>query len=138
MPDTDLVIGSVLIPGDKAPHLITRDILTLMEPGSVLVAAAIAQGGCVKTSHPTTHIEPVYEFDLIIYYFLANIPSAVPNTSTTALTNATLKYALALADKGWQQACRDDEALRKGLNIVEGKVTYKAVADVFGLDYTEI
>ena len=136
LPDTDLVIGSVLIPGDKAPHLITRDMLKLMEPGSVLVDVAIDQGGCFETSHPTTHSEPVYEVDGIIHYAVANIPGAVPNTSTTALTNATLKYALALADKGWQQACRDDEALRKGLNIVEGKVTYKAVADVFGLDYT--
>ena len=138
LPDTDLVIGSVLIPGDKAPHLITRDMLKLMEPGSVLVDVAIDQGGCFETSHPTTHSEPVYEVDGIIHYAVANIPGAVPNTSTTALTNATLKYALALADKGWQQACRDDEALSKGLNIVEGKVTYKAVADVFGLDYTEI
>ena len=138
LPDTDLVIGSVLIPGDKAPHLITRDMLKLMEPGSVLVDVAIDQGGCFETSHPTTHSEPVYEVDGIIHYAVANIPGAVPNTSTTALTNATLKYALALADKGWQQACRDDEALRKGLNIVEGKVTYKAVADVFGLEYTEI
>ena len=138
LPDTDLVIGSVLIPGDKAPHLITRDMLKLMEPGSVLVDVAIDQGGCFETSHPTTHSEPVYEVDGIIHYAVANIPGAVPNTSTTALTNATLKYALALADKGWQQACHDDEALRKGLNIVEGKVTYKAVADVFGLDYTEI
>ena len=138
LPDTDLVIGSVLIPGDKAPHLITRDMLKLMEPGSVLVDVAIDQGGCFETSHPTTHSEPVYEVDGIIHYAVANIPGAVPNTSTTALTNATLKYTLALADKGWQQACRDDEALRKGLNIVEGKVTYKAVADVFGLDYTEI
>ena len=138
LPDTDLVIGSVLIPGDKAPHLITRDMLKLMEPGSVLVDVAIDQGGCFETSHPTTHSEPVYEVDGIIHYAVANIPGAVPNTSTTALTNATLKYALALADKGWQQACRDDETLRKGLNIVEGKVTYKAVADVFGLDYTEI
>ena len=138
LPDTDLVIGSVLIPGDKAPHLITRDMLKLMEPGSVLVDVAIDQGGCFETSHPTTHSEPVYEVDGIIHYAVANIPGAVPNTSTTALTNATLKYALALADKGWQQACRDDEALRKGLNIVEGNVTYTAVADVFGLDYTEI
>ncbi|MGN1375614.1 MAG: alanine dehydrogenase [Prevotella sp.] len=138
LPDTDIVIGSVLIPGDKAPHLITRDMLKLMEPGSVLVDVAIDQGGCFETSHPTTHSEPVYEVDGIIHYAVANIPGAVPNTSTTALTNATLKYALALADKGWQQACRDDEALRKGLNIVEGKVTYKAVADVFGLEYTEL
>ena len=133
LPDVDIVVGSVLIPGDKAPHLITRQMLKLMEPGTVLVDVAIDQGGCFETSHPTTHSEPVYEVDGIIHYAVANIPGAVPNTSTTALTNATLRYALALADKGWQQACREDPALYRGLNIVEGKVTYKAVADVFGL-----
>jgi len=138
LPTTDIVIGSVLVPGDKTPHLITRDMLKLMEPGSVLVDVAIDQGGCFETSHPTTHSDPVYEVDGIVHYCVANIPGAVPNTSTIALTNATLKYALALADKGWQQACRDDEALRKGLNIVEGKIVFKAVADVFGLPYTAI
>lgn len=135
LPMVDIVIGSVLVPGDKTPHLITRDMLSLMEPGTVLVDVAIDQGGCFETSHPTTHSDPVYEVDGIVHYCVANIPGAVPNTSTIALTNATLKYALALADKGWQQACRDDEALRRGLNIVEGKVVYKAVADVFGLPY---
>ena len=135
LPTVDIVIGSVLVPGDKTPHLITRDMLGMMEPGTVLVDVAIDQGGCFETSHPTTHSDPVYEVDGIVHYCVANIPGAVPNTSTIALTNATLKYALALADKGWQQACRDDEALRKGLNIVEGKVVYKAVADVFGLPY---
>ena len=135
LPTVDIVIGSVLVPGDKTPHLITRDMLSMMEPGTVLVDVAIDQGGCFETSHPTTHSDPVYEVDGIVHYCVANIPGAVPNTSTIALTNATLKYALALADKGWQQACRDDEALRKGLNIVEGKVVYKAVADVFGLPY---
>jgi len=135
LPTVDIVIGSVLVPGDKTPHLITRDMLGMMEPGTVLVDVAIDQGGCFETSHPTTHSDPVYEVDGIVHYCVANIPGAVPNTSTIALTNATLKYALALADKGWQQACRDDEALRKGLNIVEGKVVYKAVADVFGLLY---
>jgi len=138
LPTTDIVIGSVLVPGDKTPHLITRDMLKLMEPGSVLVDVAIDQGGCFETSHPTTHSDPVYEVDGIVHYCVANIPGAVPNTSTIALTNATLKYALALADKGWQQACRDDEALRKGLNIVEGKIVFKAIADVFGLPYTAI
>lgn len=137
LPFVDIVIGSVLVPGDKAPHLITRDMLGLMEPGTVLVDVAIDQGGCFETSHPTTHSEPVYEIDGIVHYCVANIP-AVPNTSTIALTNATLKYALALADKGWQKACRDDEALKKGLNIVNGKVVYKAVADVFGLPYEPI
>lgn len=136
--DADIVVGAVLIPGDKAPHLITRDMLKLMEPGTVLVDVAIDQGGCFETSHPTTHSEPVYEVDGIVHYAVANIPGAVPNTSTTALTNATLKYAVALADKGWQKACKDDPALFEGLNVVEGKVTYKAVADVFDLPYEPI
>lgn len=135
LPTTDLVIGSVLIPGDKAPHLITRDMLPLMKPGSVLVDVAIDQGGCFETSHPTTHSEPVYTLDGIVHYAVANIPGAVPYTSTLALTNATLPYTIALAGKGWKQACQDDPALALGLNVVEGKVTYKAVADLFGLPY---
>ena len=136
--DVDIVVGSVLIPGDKAPRLITRDMLKLMEPGTVLVDVAIDQGGCFETSHPTTHSDPVYELDGILHYAVANIPGAVPNTSTIALTNATLRYALALADKGWQQACKDDLALYRGLNIVEGQVTYRAVADVYGLLFDPI
>ena len=136
--NADIVVGAVLIPGDKAPHLITRDMLKFMEPGTVLVDVAIDQGGCFETSHPTTHSEPVYEVDGIVHYAVANIPGAVPNTSTTALTNATLKYAVALADKGWKKACKDDAALYEGLNVVEGKVTYKAVADVFGLPFEPI
>ena len=135
LPTADIVVGSVLVPGDKTPHLITRDMLPLMEPGTVLVDVAIDQGGCFETSHPTTHSDPVYTVDGIVHYCVANIPGAVPHTSTLALTNATLRYALALADKGWRQACKEDTALAKGLNIVEGKVTYKAVADVFGLPY---
>lgn len=131
LPTTDIVIGSVLVPGDKTPHLITRDMLRLMQPGSVLVDVAIDQGGCFETSHPTTHADPVYTVDGIVHYCVANIPGAVPNTSTTALTNATLRYAVALADKGWQQACKDDEALKKGLNIVNGKIVYKAVAEIY-------
>ena len=138
LPDVDIVVGSVLIPGDKTPHLITRDMLKLMQPGTVLVDVAIDQGGCFETSKPTTHSEPVYTVDGIVHYAVANIPGAVPNTSTIALTNATLRYALALADKGWKKACKDDPALFKGLNVVEGKVTYKAVADVFELPYEEI
>lgn len=138
LPDVDIVIGSVLVPGDKTPHLITRSMLGLMEKGTVLVDVAIDQGGCFETSHPTTHSDPVYEVDGIVHYCVANIPGAVPNTSTMALTNATLKYAVALADKGWRQACKDDEALFKGLNIVDGKITYKAVADVWGLPYEPI
>ena len=130
--------GSVLVPGDKTPHLITKEMLALMEPGTVLVDVAIDQGGCFETSRPTTHSDPVYVEDGIIHYCVANIPGAVSHTSTLALTNATLRYALALADKGWQQACKDDSALAKGLNIVEGKVVFKAVADVFGLPYQPI
>ncbi len=133
--DVDIVVGSVLVPGDKAPYLITRDMLHLMEPGTVLVDVAIDQGGCFETSHPTTHSEPTYEVDGIVHYAVANIPGAVPYTSTMALTNATLRYAVALADKGWRQACKDDPSLAKGLNVVEGKVTFKAVADVYGLPY---
>lgn len=133
--DVDIVVGSVLVPGDKAPHLITRDMLKLMEPGTVLVDVAIDQGGCFETSHPTTHSNPIYTVDGIVHYAVANIPGAVPNTSTIALTNATLRYALKLADKGWKQACKEDAALYKGLNIVGGKVVFKAIADVFGLTY---
>ena len=135
LPTVDIVIGSVLVPGDKTPHLITRDMLKSMEPGTVLVDVAIDQGGCFETSRPTTHSEPVYIEEGIVHYCVANIPGAVPNTSTLALTNATLRYALNLADKGWRKACQDDSSLAKGLNIVEGKVVYKAVADVFGLPY---
>ena len=138
LPDVDVVIGSVLIPGDAAPKLITRDMLSLMEPGTVLVDVAIDQGGCFETSRPTTHSEPIYIIDGIVHYAVANIPGAVPNTSTTALTNATLRYAIALADKGWQQACRDDKSLLRGVNIVGGKCTYEAVAKVWGLPYTPL
>ena len=136
--DADIIIGSVLVPGDKTPQLITRDMLSLMEPGTVLVDVAIDQGGCFETSHPTTHAEPVYTVDGIVHYCVANIPGAVPNTSTLALTNATLKYALQLADKGWRKACEENPALRKGLNIVEGKVVFKPVADVWGLKYEQL
>ena len=129
----DLVIGSVLIPGAKAPKLVTRDMLSLMEPGTVLVDVAIDQGGCFETSHATTHENPTYYVDGILHYCVANIPGAVPYTSTLALTNATLPYALQLADKGWRKACADNEELRKGLNVVEGKVVYKEVAQAWGL-----
>lgn len=138
LPTIDIVIGSVLIPGDKAPHLITKDMLKMMKPGTVLVDVAIDQGGCFETSHPTTHSEPTYVVDSIVHYAVANIPGAVPFTSTMALTNATLPYTVALANKGWQQACKDDPALALGLNIVKGKVTYQAIADVFGLKYEPI
>lgn len=138
LPTIDLVIGSVLIPGDKTPHLITRDMLRLMKPGTVLVDVAIDQGGCFETSHPTTHSDPTYVVDGIVHYAVANIPGAVPFTSTMALTNATLPYTIALADKGWQKACKDNPALALGVNVADGKVVYKAVADVFGLPYEEL
>ena len=131
LPTTDLVIGAVLIPGAKAPHLITRDMLKLLKPGSVLVDVAIDQGGCFETSHPTTHANPVYEIDDILHYCVANIPGAVPQTSTLALTNATLPYVIKLADRGWEKACEEDPGLELGLNIVEGKIVYPAVAEAF-------
>ncbi|MBR3078482.1 MAG: alanine dehydrogenase [Prevotella sp.] len=136
--DVDVVIGSVLIPGDAAPKLITRDMLSLMEPGTVLVDVAIDQGGCFETSHPTTHSDPVYTVDGIVHYAVANIPGAVPNTSTIALTNATLRYAVALADLGWQQACRNDHSLARGVNMVDGQCTYEAVAKVWNIPYTPL
>jgi alanine dehydrogenase len=133
LPLTDLVIGAVLIPGAKAPHLITKEMLKLMQPGSVLVDVAIDQGGCFETSRPTTHAEPVYQVEGIQHYCVANIPGAVPFTSTLALTNATLPYAVKLANLGWEKACEENEDLRKGLNIVNGNVVCQAVADTFGL-----
>ncbi len=136
--DTDLVIGSVLIPGAKAPKLVTADMLPLMRKGSVVVDVAIDQGGCFETSHATTHSDPVYEVDGIIHYAVANIPGAVPYTSTLALTNATLPYALRLADKGWRDACKADPGLAEGVNIVDGKITYEAVAEAWNLPYTPL
>lgn len=133
LPYTDLVIGAVLIPGAKAPHLITKEMLQFMKPGSVLVDVAIDQGGCFETSHPTTHADPIYTVDTIVHYCVANIPGAVPQTSTLALTNATLPYVLELADKGWKKACKEDKSLYPGLNIIEGKIVYPAVAEAFGL-----
>ena len=133
LPATDLVIGAVLIPGAKAPHLITKEMLGLMKPGSVLVDVAIDQGGCFETSHPTTHADLVYTVDGIVHYCVANIPGAVPQTSTLALTNATLPYVLELADKGWKEACKEDKTLYPGLNIIEGQIVYPAVAEAFGL-----
>lgn len=138
IPEMDLVIGSILVRGDKAPHLVTRDMLKTMKPNSVLVDVAIDQGGCFETSHPTTHSEPTYVVDGILHYAVANIPGAVPRTSTLALTNVTLPYALELANKGWKQACADDKALYQGLNVVEGKVVFKPVADLFNLPYEEL
>jgi alanine dehydrogenase len=134
----DLIVGAVLIPGAKAPHLVTRDMLKLMRPGTVLVDVAVDQGGCIETCRPTTHEDPTYIIDDVVHYCVANMPGAVPYTSTVALTNATLPYALQLANKGWQQACRDNNELRLGLNVAEGKVVYKGVADAFGLPLTPV
>jgi len=138
LPTSDLVIGSVLVPGAKAPHLITRDMIKLMRPGSVMVDVAVDQGGCFETTHPTTHSEPIYTIDGVIQYAVANIPGAVPYTSTMALTNATLPYALRIADLGWKDACRKDPGLAEGVNIVDGKITFKAVAEAFDLPYTPL
>jgi alanine dehydrogenase len=132
LPDVDLVIGAVLIPGAKAPWLITKDMLPLIKKGSVLVDVAIDQGGCFETSHPTTHANPVYDVYGVVHYCVANIPGAVPVTSTVALTNATLPYALLIADMGWEAACERYSDLRAGLNIVRGKVMNKSVAETFG------
>jgi alanine dehydrogenase len=136
--DHDLIIGAVLIPGAKAPKLITADMLKTMRPGTVLVDVAVDQGGCFETTKPTTHDHPTYIIDDVVHYCVANMPGAVPATSTLALTNATLPYAIQLANKGWQKACKDNEALRKGLNVVNGKVVYEGVAEAFNLPYENV
>lgn len=134
---SDLVIGAVLVAGAKAPKLITRDMLQTMKKGSVIVDVAIDQGGCFETSKPTTHNDPVYEIDGVIHYCVANMPGAVPLTSTIALTNATLPYALKIADKGWKSVC-EDKGFAKGINYVGDKLVCKPVADAFNLEYTPI
>jgi alanine dehydrogenase len=131
--DADLVVGGVLVPGAKAPKLIRREDLKTMQPGSVIVDVAVDQGGCVETIKPTTHENPTYVVDGVIHYGVANMPGAVPRTSTFALTNATLPYALQLANKGWKKALKENPALLKGLNMVGGKVTYPAVGESFGI-----
>ncbi|GAC1477332.1 MAG: hypothetical protein NVS1B4_19820 [Gemmatimonadaceae bacterium] len=133
----DLVIGAVLIPGAKAPKLVRREDLKGMRPGSVIVDVAIDQGGCIETIHATTHENPTYVVDGVIHYGVANMPGGVPRTSTLALTNATLPYAVQLANKGWRRALRENPALLKGLNIADGAVTYPAVADAFSLPTRE-
>ncbi len=138
LPFADLVIGSVLVPGAKTPHLITRDMLGLMQPGTVIVDVAIDQGGCFETSKPTKHDDPIYTLDGIVHYAVANIPGAVPYTSTLALTNATLPYAVRLANMGWKDACRQDAGLAQGVNIVDGKITFKGVAEAFDMPYTPL
>ena len=134
----DLVIGAVLIPGAKAPHLITRDMLKIMSPGTVVVDVAVDQGGCIETCSPTTHENPTFIIDDIVHYCVANMPGAVPYTSTLALTNATLPYALQLANKGWKKACAENEELKKGLNVAHGKILYKGVADAWNLPFEDV
>lgn len=134
----DLVIGAVLIPGAKAPHLITRDMLKIMRPGTVVVDVAVDQGGCIETCKPTTHENPTYIIDDVVHYCVANMPGAVPYTSTLALTNATLPYALQLAEKGWKKACQDNKELELGLNVVNGDVVYKGVSEAFDLPYVPV
>jgi alanine dehydrogenase len=134
----DLVIGAVLLPGAKAPTLVRREDLKTMKPGAVIVDVAVDQGGCVETIHPTTHDDPIYEVDGVVHYGVANMPGAVPRTSTLALTNATFPYAMKLANLGWREACRSDRPLALGLNVVGGKVTYQGVAEAFGLPFTSI
>jgi alanine dehydrogenase len=135
----DLVIGAVLVPGAKAPKLITEDIVKSMQPGSVIVDVAIDQGGCVETiDKPTTHADPVFVKHDIIHYAVANIPGAVPKTSTLALTNVTLGYAIKLANLGWKQAFINDPSFAKGANVIDGKIVYKPVADAFGMEYTPL
>ena len=133
--DADLIIGAILITGAKAPHLITKDMLKEMNPGTVLVDVAVDQGGCIETCRPTTHQDPIYTIDGVIHYCVANMPAAVPSTSTLALTNATLPYIIQLADKGWKKAAQENSELKAGLNIVRGDVVYKAVADTFNIPH---
>ena len=134
----DLIVGAVLIHGAKAPHLITRDMLQDMRPGTVLVDVAVDQGGCIETCKPTTHENPTYIIDDIVHYCVANMPGAVPYTSTLALTNATLPYAIELANKGWEKACNENNELKMGLNIVHGDIVYKAVSEAFNLPYKAV
>jgi len=136
--EADVVVGAVLVTGAKAPKLVTRDMLKTMKKGAVLVDVAIDQGGCFETSKPTTHSDPIFTVDGIVHYCVANMPGGVAKTSTTALTNATLPYAVEIANKGWKRAFQESPEIKLGANVVQGKVTYKAVADAFGLEYTPI
>ena len=134
----DLVIGAVLVPGGRAPRLITREMLKLMRPGAVIVDVAVDQGGCVETSRPTTHQDPVYREEGVVHYAVANMPGAVPRTATRSLTSNTLPYVLKIAEKGWKKAAAEDPALAGGINLMHGKITHKGVADTFGLPYTPV
>lgn len=135
LPHVDLVIGAVLIPGAKAPKLIRRDMLSLMKPGTVIVDVAVDQGGCFETTKPTTHADPIFVVDGIVHYCVANMPGGVPFTSTLGLTNATLPYALQLANKGWEKAAKENRELALGVNVAKGHIVYKDVADAFGFAY---
>jgi len=134
----DLIVGAVLIPGAKAPHLITKDMLKDMKKGAVVVDVAVDQGGCIETCKPTTHENPTYVIDDVVHYCVANMPGAVPYTSTLALTNATLPYAIQLADKGWKRAAQENADLVPGLNVIQGDIVYKAVAEAFSMPYTPV
>lgn len=136
--EVDLLIGAVLIPGAKAPKLVTREMLKEMQEGAVIVDVAVDQGGCIETAKPTTHEEPIYTVEGVVHYCVTNMPGAVPFTSTHALNNATLKYVLELADKGWKKASQENDEIKKGLNIIDGKVVYEPVAKAFSLDYTPV
>lgn len=138
LPHMDLIIGSVLLPGAKAPKLITRDMLKEMQPGTVLVDVAVDQGGCFETTTPTTHEKPTFIIDDIVHYCVANMPGAVPYTSTIALTNVTLPYAIQLANKGWKKACQENKELERGLNVINGDVVYEAVAEAFDMPYIPV
>ncbi len=134
----DLIVGAVLIPGAKAPNLITKDMLKDMRPGTVIVDVAVDQGGCIETCKPTTHQDPTFVIDEVVHYCVANMPGAVPYTSTLALTNATLPYAIQLANKGWKKACVENRELKLGLNIIDGEIVYRNVAEAFNFSYTEV
>jgi alanine dehydrogenase len=136
--EADVVVGAVLVTGAKAPRLVTREMLKTMKPGAVLVDVAIDQGGCFETSKATTHGDPIYTVDGVVHYCVANMPGAVPKTSTLALTNATLPYAVQIANKGWEKAMKENPEIKLGANVIKGKVTYRGVADAFDLEYTPI
>jgi alanine dehydrogenase len=136
--EVDVVVGAVLIPGAKAPKLVTHEMLKTMKEGAVLVDVAIDQGGCFETSKATTHTNPIYKVEGVVHYCVANMPGAVPKTSTKALTNATLPYAVEIANKGWKKSFQENPEIRVGANVLNGKVTHKGVADAFGLEYVPI
>ncbi|MEE8540612.1 MAG: alanine dehydrogenase, partial [Desulfobacterales bacterium] len=138
LPTADLVVGAVLIPGSKTPHVVTHEMVRTMKTGSVLVDVSIDQGGCFETARETTHSDPTYILDGIVHYAVSNMPGAVPKTSSVALTNASLLYAVEIANKGWKKAMKENPEIKHGANVVNGEVTYKGVADALGLEHTPI